>query len=202
MICFKLSFLKLKWKYWNSSTFNKVERLPVTAVESGSGMQKLLAVPSIPNSKGESVATAVFDTFEEWNLADKAQAMGFDTTESNTDPAACTGACRTLQDMIGHDLLLLVCRHHDYEIMKRSAFESELWSRKIEISRGRHFQTMPERSTFRKNWCHAIRVRTQMAIIFLDGVVNHAVNSFARLVPIIFKQVSFIVIKLNEGYRL
>lgn len=106
-----------------NSKLAKVERLPVIVVESRSGMQKLLGIPKISNSKGISMAEAVFQTLNEWDLVDKVEGMCFDTTVSNT--GVNIGACKYLQDMIGHDLLPLACRHHVYEIMLRCAFEVE-----------------------------------------------------------------------------
>lgn len=52
--------------------------------------------------------------------------MSFDTTSSNTGPEK--GACQLLQKKIGRDLMLLPCRHHIYEIVLRSVFETKLTS--------------------------------------------------------------------------
>lgn len=100
----------------------KVERIAILV--SYNGTSKLLAAPKIPSSSGENIADVVLSTLLKWNISDRVAAMGFDTTASNTGDKS--GACVHLQNNIDRKLLLhFACRHHIYELLLRTAFESK-----------------------------------------------------------------------------
>lgn len=97
-----------------------VDRLPVLV--SGDGVEKLLAVPSLPNGTGQACANAVMATLEDWGIEKQVVALSFDTTASNTGLAA--GACTIIEQSLGHDVLHLACRHHIYELICEKAFST------------------------------------------------------------------------------
>ena len=76
-----------------------VERLSVLVT--GRGVEKLLGVPKLPDSKGEAIATAVVASLHEWdasNLINNLCGMSFDTTASNTGSEK--GACNLLEEKL------------------------------------------------------------------------------------------------------
>ena len=95
-----------------------VDRLPVLV--SGDGVEKLLAVPCLPNGTGEATANAVVTTLEDWGVENRVMALSFDTTASNT--GLVSGACTIVEQRLGHDVLHLACRHHIYELVCEKAF--------------------------------------------------------------------------------
>ena len=95
-----------------------VDRLPVLV--SGDGVEKLLAVPSLPNGTGQAAAHAIITTLEDWGVENRVVALSFDTTASNTGLAA--GACSIVEQRLGCDVLHLACRHHIYELICEKAF--------------------------------------------------------------------------------
>lgn len=96
-----------------------VDRLPVIATSLN--IEQLLGVPQLSSSRGEEVASAVYDTLQEWFLEIKTQAFVFDTTAANS--GRLNGACILLEQKLSREILFLACRHHIYEIMLASAFE-------------------------------------------------------------------------------
>jgi hypothetical protein len=98
----------------------KVDRLAVLVTFDRK--EQLLGVPEIPNSCGKEQASAVHDTITKWNIAEKVQALCFDTTASNTGDRE--GACQYLEKKIKRTLLYLPCRHHIYELVLKSAFDA------------------------------------------------------------------------------
>ena len=102
--------------HWNGKIVSAVDggpavdRLPVLV--SGDGMEKLLAVPSLPNGAGEATANGVVTTLEDWGVENRVVPLSFDTTASNT--GLVSGG--------GHDVLHLACRHHIYELVCEKAF--------------------------------------------------------------------------------
>ena len=95
-----------------------VDRLPVLV--SGDGVEKLLAVPNLPNGTGEATANAVVTTLEDWGVKNRVMALSFDTTASNT--GLVSGACTIVEQRLGHGVLHLACRHHIYELVCEKAF--------------------------------------------------------------------------------
>lgn len=120
---------------------NPVERLPVL-VTCGKEEQ-LLGVPKLENSKGKTQASAVFLTLGEWGLQDRVEMVCCDTTNSNT--GRFNGACVLLEQKLNRDLLLLPCRHHIYELILKSVFESQL----PQVTQS---ADIPFFKTFQKNW--------------------------------------------------
>lgn len=102
----------------------KVKREAVTV--SYDGTSKFLGAPQIKSSSGKDTADAVYNLLVRWNIADRVEAMSFDTTSSNT--GALNGACIILQkpQYCRRKLLHLACRHHIYEIVLRQVFEVKL----------------------------------------------------------------------------
>lgn len=102
----------------------KVERVAVMV--SYDGTSKFLGAPQIKSSSGKDTADAVYNLLVRWNIADRVEAMSFDTTSSNT--GALNGACIILQkpQYCRRELLHLACRHHIYEIVLRQVFEVKL----------------------------------------------------------------------------
>ena len=99
-----------------------VERLSVLVT--GRGVEKLLGVPKLPDSKGEAIATAVVASLHEWdasNLINNLCGMSFDTAASNTGSEK--GACNLLEEKLGKELLNLACRHHITEVVAGSVFK-------------------------------------------------------------------------------
>lgn len=93
-----------------------VDRLPILV--SGKGVDQLLAVPKLPDGKGETMASAIFETILSWNLYDKIKCMCFDTTASNT--GRINGACVLLEQKMQKELIWFACRHHILEILLES----------------------------------------------------------------------------------
>ena len=86
------------------------------------GKEQLLGLPEIQTSAGEDQALAAYQAVQKWGLEDKIQALCCDTTPSNT--GRINGACTILEKMFHRDLLYLPCRHHIYELVLRSAFDT------------------------------------------------------------------------------
>lgn len=98
----------------------KVDRLAI--IVTFQGKEQLLGVPEIPTSSGEEQAMAVYQAVEKWGITDKIQALCCDTTASNTGRQ--NGACTNLEKLFNRDLLYLPCRHHIFELVLRSCFDS------------------------------------------------------------------------------
>jgi hypothetical protein len=70
-----------------------VDHLPVLI--SGAGVEQLLGVPKLASGTGEAQAAAVITCLQDWGVVDRASAMCFDTTASNT--GIHSGACTLIQ---------------------------------------------------------------------------------------------------------
>ena len=101
-----------------------VDRLPILVSSCGQSTDargsQLLVVPKLLSGTGAAQASAVFDALNEWKIADNVKGVCFDTTSSNT--GLKSGACVTLEHLLGHDLLHLACRHHILELVAGAAF--------------------------------------------------------------------------------
>ena len=75
---------------------------------------KLLGVPILVDSKGETQANATLDLLEAWDLSDNVVALVFDTTASNS--GIHNGTAKLIEENLGRKLLYLACRHHIFEI--------------------------------------------------------------------------------------
>lgn len=101
----------------------KVDRLPVIVTYDGN--EQLLGVPKIPSGKGKGkrIAEAVYDLLLEWKIAERVQAISFDTTSTNT--GQFQGASVLLEQILERDLFYLPCRHHIYELQLKEVFEAK-----------------------------------------------------------------------------
>ncbi|CAG9783921.1 unnamed protein product [Diatraea saccharalis] len=120
---------------------SKVEHLPILA--SFDDKEQLLAVPKLESSSGKHQAKAVATTLFDWNLHNKVQIMCCDTTASNT--GRFNGACAVLEQTLERELLLFTCRHHIYELVLKSVFETKI--KQITSS-----PDIPIFKKFRDNW--------------------------------------------------
>ena len=97
-----------------------VDRMPI--VVSGVNVEKLLAIPKLPISTGESMGQAVIQTLQDWKgVPDWLAGLCFDTTSSNT--GIHTGAITVIQRAFDKRLLFLACRHHILEIISAAVFD-------------------------------------------------------------------------------
>ena len=93
-------------------------------VISSGEIHKLLCVPELPNEKGKTQAEAVYIALRDWGLNDCVQALCCDTTNANL--GCRNGAAIILEQILKRSLLYLPCRHHIFEIIIGSVFESKL----------------------------------------------------------------------------
>ena len=89
-------------------------------LESGSGTEKILAVPKIDAGIGEQQANACLNTLDEWELRSQVGGLVFDTTSSNT--GLHSGPCTILERILERNLVWIGCRHHVFEVMLASVF--------------------------------------------------------------------------------
>ncbi len=83
------------------SGMDKFDRLAI--IVTSQGKEQLLGIPAISASTGEDQATAIYQAIEQWGIAEKVQALCFDTTASNT--GRISGASTNLEKMFNRDLL-------------------------------------------------------------------------------------------------
>ncbi|KAK2575365.1 hypothetical protein KPH14_001258, partial [Odynerus spinipes] len=120
---------------------SKEERLPIIA--SFDGREQLLAVLKLESSSGKHQAKAASIALYDWNLNDKVQIMCCDTTSSNT--GRFNGTCALLEQTLERELLLFACRHHVYELVLKTVFETKI--KQITSS-----PDIPIFKKFRDNW--------------------------------------------------
>lgn len=120
---------------------SKEERLPIIA--SFDDREQLLAVPKLESSSGKHQAKAVSTALFDWNLHNKVQIMCCDTTASNT--GRFNGACAVLEQTLERELLLFACRHHVYELVLKTVFETKI----KQITKS---PDIPIFKNFRDNW--------------------------------------------------
>lgn len=112
--------------HWDGKLLNDitgtehVDRLPV--ILSQNNQFQLLGVPKMESGTGWNTAHAVYTMLNEWDVTQNVVAACYDTTAVNTGRLG--GASRILQDIMETDLLELPCRHHIFELVLKSAFES------------------------------------------------------------------------------
>lgn len=75
---------------------------------------KLLGIPNIPDSTGDSQHKAVFKLLEEWKTIDNIVGAVFDTTSSNS--GRWKGSGTLIERRLNHPILWLACRHHVYQL--------------------------------------------------------------------------------------
>lgn len=89
--CIKSTFDRNDWftVHWDGKLLpdknisEKIERLAI-AVSSTRGDSKLLGIPKLPDSTGESQSAAVILALENWSISSRVKLLSFDTTASNT----------------------------------------------------------------------------------------------------------------------
>ena len=97
-----------------------VDRLPVLLSSFSDEMTKLLGVPALNSGTGHAAADAVYAELKSWNCESKIVAMCFDIMASNTGKFA--GARELLEELIGHNLLRVACRHHMLVVLLSDVF--------------------------------------------------------------------------------
>ncbi|GBN67217.1 hypothetical protein AVEN_27476-1 [Araneus ventricosus] len=100
----------------------KEERLPI--IVSFGDREQLIGVPKLQNATGKEQAHAVWIPFTHWFLETNVQILCSDTTASNT--GCLNGARILLEQTLNREMLFLPCRHHIYELVLRSVFESKI----------------------------------------------------------------------------
>jgi hypothetical protein len=95
-----------------------VDRFPIVAI--APSLEQLLGVPGLTGGTGLEISSAVYDNLHDWGLLDKIQTIVVDTTASNT--GRLNGACVLLEQKLNKNILLLVCRHHIYEVVLQGVF--------------------------------------------------------------------------------
>lgn len=96
-----------------------VNRLAIV-VSNEAGYQ-LLGIPKINNGTGDTIAKAVNNALEKWDLSSKVRALCFDTTSANTGWRS--GSAFILEKMLKRPVLFFACRHHIAELLLKKAFE-------------------------------------------------------------------------------
>jgi hypothetical protein len=114
------SFLVVHWdgKMFKTRAQGNVERQAVIATWKEE--EQLLGIPESGGS-GNEIGDVVFSALVDWGINDTVQALGCDTTTTNTGWKK--GACITLERLLKRDLLYLPCRHHVYEVMLKGVFD-------------------------------------------------------------------------------
>ena len=98
-----------------------VDRLPILV--SGEGVVKLLSVPKLTNSQAVTTAAVIYDTIQDWNIADRIKGFSFDTTPVNTGRVG--GVCVLLEQKLdGSRVLQLACRHHVLELVLEAVYST------------------------------------------------------------------------------
>lgn len=99
-----------------------VERLPI--ILTSKNIEQIIGVQILQTSTGEEQATAVYNALDEWGILDVVQGLCCDTTSSNT--GRLNGACIRIEQKLDKNLLYLPCRHHIYELVLISVFETKI----------------------------------------------------------------------------
>ncbi|KAG0710846.1 hypothetical protein GWK47_021956 [Chionoecetes opilio] len=105
-----------------SESQGHVDRLAIVVTSPSLEGEKLLAIPALPSSTGEAMASKVEETIRHWKFEDRVGGLCFDTTALNTGVHA--GCCTLLEQKLGRPLLNLACRHHVMELILASAFKA------------------------------------------------------------------------------
>ena len=80
---------------------------------------KLLCVARVEESTGKVEAEKVKEVLDNWGVAEKVIACGFDTTSANNGVHKVS--CVLLQNLLQRLLLWLACRHHVLELVLAAA---------------------------------------------------------------------------------
>lgn len=140
---------------------SKEERLPI--IVSFEGKEQLLAVPKLESSSGKHQAKAISTALYDWNLNGNVQIMCCDTTASNT--GRFNGACVLLEQILERELLLFSCRHHVYELVLKSVFETKI--KQVTSS-----PDIPIFKKFRDNWKNINTNKIDLCLDFVNERVS------------------------------
>lgn len=102
---------------------NREQSDRIAVIVTNNDFEKLLGVPELENSSGETLANALFDVLEDWQLGEKIKAFCCDSAATNLGPM--NGAAVLLEQMLRRDILYLPCRHHVRELILRAAWEKK-----------------------------------------------------------------------------
>lgn len=163
-----------------------VERLAVIAT--GTNTEQLLGVPDLPSATGTEIASAIYETLENWNLIENVQAFGFDTTASNT--GRIKGACTLLEQKLERNVLFFGCHHHIFGIILAAVFAKSKF-----ITLG---PDIPLFKRFRNDWSK-INVKN-----FVPAIENSEIKqNFGDDIEIILKNMSDAILKKfpRDDYR-
>lgn len=108
------------------------------------------------------MASAIYETLENWGLIEKIQAFSFDITASNT--GRIKGACTLLEQKLKRNILFFGFRHHVFEFIFAAVFVK----RKFTISG----PDIPLFNRFQNGWSK-INVKN-----FMPGVGNLEIKQF------------------------
>jgi hypothetical protein len=98
-----------------------VDRLPILV--SREGVVKLIFVPKLANSQAVTTAAVIYDTIQDWDIADRIKGFSFDTTAVNTGRVG--GVCVLLeQQPDGRRVIQLACRHHVFELVLEAVYST------------------------------------------------------------------------------
>jgi len=139
---------------------SKEERLPI--IVSFDDKEQLLAVPKLESSSGKHQSKAVSTALCDWDLNNKVQIMCCDTTSSNT--GRYNGACALLEHTLERELLLFACRHHVYELVLKTVFETK-------IKHITNSADIPLFKKFRDNWKNIDSNKIELCLDFVKEYV-------------------------------
>ncbi|GBN39532.1 Long-chain-fatty-acid--CoA ligase 1 [Araneus ventricosus] len=100
----------------------KEERLAI--IVSFGDREQLIGVPKSQNATGKEQTHAVWIALTHWCLETNVQILCSDMTASDTGHS--NGACILLEQKLNSEMLFFPCRHHIYELVVRSVFESKI----------------------------------------------------------------------------
>ena len=114
--------------HWDGKMLSDMLRRKVTeriaVLITNLNAEKFLGAPQLENSTGGSLANALYEVVNDWNLNDNIKAFCCDTTPVNM--GHISGAATLLEQSLGRDILFLPCRHHIRELPLRAAFEEKI----------------------------------------------------------------------------
>lgn len=91
---------------------------------SGNGIEKLLCVSELENSRGITQAQAIFDALEFWGVKDQVKGVCCDTTPLNLGRS--NESAVLLGELLQKNLLYFACRHHIMETVLREIYKTLL----------------------------------------------------------------------------
>ena len=99
---------------------SKVDGLAV--VVTGRELEKILGIVKLPSGTGTAQTSATHQLLELWSVTSDVVAMCFDTTSTNT--GTVKGARSLLEFHLNKNLIYLLCRHHNHELIVGGVFSA------------------------------------------------------------------------------